>query len=217
MRTNILVQYSGGGYNGYFWEWNYFYIDKLGAFHDIHSSGRNGIDNLQNAEQLIIDDESTTYVYDMSSKQDIIMFSKESHPVHVSGVLQWFNDNKNIEFFALCSACDCGIDSCDDMVIENDLLLCYECFLIGECPCCESYVGDTEIVTVNPEEHHDHEYLCTDCKEYHDDEREDADLEDLCWQAFCTGVPDIFDLESAESEIDSRIEYSGQECFVFSA
>lgn len=30
MKTNILVQYQGGGYDGCIWEWNYFYIDKQG-------------------------------------------------------------------------------------------------------------------------------------------------------------------------------------------
>lgn len=42
MRTNILCQYQGGGYDGCFWEWNYFYIDKQGGFHNIAASGRAG-------------------------------------------------------------------------------------------------------------------------------------------------------------------------------
>ena len=213
MKTNILVQYQGGGYDGCFWEWNYFYIDKLGAFHDIHSSGRNGIDNGNDAVGLLADNANHTYIYNLDNKQDIRTFSKESHPVHVSGVLQWFNDNENIEFFAVCSACECGIDSCDDMIIEDKDLFCIECYSIGECPYCESYVGDTEIVSVNPDEHHDHDYLCINCKKYHDDEREDNDLEDLRWRSFCTGTPDMFDLESAEPEIDSRIEYPNQLVF----
>lgn len=87
MKTNILVQYQGGGYSGCYWEWNYFYIDKQGDFHDIQSSGRDGIDNKQNAIELIEQDKSGTYIYDLSDKQDIITFSKETHAIHVSGVL----------------------------------------------------------------------------------------------------------------------------------
>jgi len=203
MKTNILVQYSGGGYDGCFWEWNYFYIDKQETFHNIESSGCEGIDNKQDAMELLEQDKSTTYVYDLDNKQDIETFSKESHAVHVSGVLQWFNDNENIEFFAVCSACGCGIDDCSELVIEDKDLFCCECFSLGSCPCCDCYVGDTEIVQVNPDEHHDFSYICSDCKEYHDNERETEDLEDLRWQSFCTGKPDMFSGELRDARIEN--------------
>ena len=76
MKTNILVQYSGGGYDGCFWEWNFFYVDKQGMFYDIQSSGSAGIDNKQDAEQLIEQGKSSTYVYDLNNEQDIKTFSK---------------------------------------------------------------------------------------------------------------------------------------------
>lgn len=202
MKTNILIQYDGGGYSGCIWEWNYFYIDNHGMFHDIHSSGTGGIDNLQAGQELIENEGNSfsnkVYIYDLNNEQDIRAFSKETHAVHVSGVLQWFNDNNNIEFFAICSACKCGIDSCEDMVIEGKDLFCYECYGQGECLCCECYVGDTEIVQVNPDEHHGLEYICVDCKEYHDEQQAEQELEDLRWQAFCTGKPDIFSDELRE-------------------
>lgn len=219
MKINILVQYQGGGYSGCYWEWNYFYIGKRGDFHNIQSSGSAGIDNLKAAQELIEQDGSGTFVYDMSNEQDIKTFSKESHPIHVSGVLQWFNDNYElgVQFFAVCSACDGQIADHDDIVIESTDLLCWDCYSIGECPCCESYVGDVEIVKVEPEEHNGHDYICISCKEYHDDDREAESLADLRWQSFCTGMPDIFDLELAEPEIDSHIEYPGQKVFEFSS
>lgn len=199
MKTNILVQYQGGGYDGCFWEWNYFYIDKQGAFHDIQSSGYAGIETLEAAQELIEQDKSSMFVYDLSNEQDIITFSKESHPIHVSGVLQWFENHNDpdIEFFAVCFECG-GSCWSDDIRIEGDKLLCYECFSIGECPCCESYVGADNVVAVNRDEHHDFDYICTDCKEYHDSDREAESLEDLRWQAFCTGKPDIFSEELRE-------------------
>jgi len=227
MKTNILVQYQGGGYDGCFWEWNYFYIDKQGTFHNIQSSGRAGIDNKQDAEQLLESDD-THYVYDLDNKQDIETFSRECNAVHITGVLQWFEDNPDtgVEFFAVCSACEGHIVSCDDITLENwhgcggimstaDTLICQECYCIGECPCCESYVGDTELKSVNPDEHHDYDFICADCKEDYDNERETEDFEDLRWQSFCTGSPDMFDLESAEPEIDSHIEYAGQQVFSY--
>jgi len=156
MKTNILVQYQGGGYSGCYWEWNYFYIDKAGTFHDIHSSGKAGISTKLAAIAAIDQNANNIYIYDLSNKQDIETFSNESHPVHVSGVLQWFDDynDAEVEFFAVCSACKKQISDCDDVRIEGNLLLCWECYSIGECPCCESYVDDTEIVKVNPDKYY---------------------------------------------------------------
>ena len=215
MKTNILCQYQGGGYDGCIWEWNFFYIDKAGTFHNIQSSGCSGIDNMQDAIELIKQDESGTYIYDLSNEQDIKTFSKESHAAHVSGVLRWFehHNDSEIEFFAVCSACQSHFIDADDLVIEGSDILCNECYSIGSCPCCESYVGDDELEPVNPDEHNGHDYICACCKEYHDDDREQEQIEDLRWQSFCTGSPDMFDLESAEPEVDSRIEYAGQRVF----
>ncbi|KKN35465.1 hypothetical protein LCGC14_0783170 [marine sediment metagenome] len=204
MKTNILVQYQGGGYDSCFWERNYFYIDKQGTFYDIHSSGRAGIDNLKGALALIERDETHTYIYDLSNKQDIKAFSKETHPVHISGVLQWFNDNEDIEFFAVCSACGYGIDSCDDMMIEDKDLFCIECYSIGECQCCESYVGADSMIAVDQSEHYGFDYVCTDCKEYHDEEREAVNIKDIRWQAFCTGTPDMFSGELREQRLQTN-------------
>ena len=160
MKTNILVQYSGGGYDGCIWEWNFFYIDEYGVFNDIYSSGCGGIDNLSDAELLIVDDKSTTFVYDMSNEDDIKTFSNENHAWNVQQVCRWFEDYNSpcAVFFAVCSVCGNHVD--DDMRIEGQEIMCYECYSIGECPCCEYYVHEENIVgPVNPDEHHDHEYL----------------------------------------------------------
>ena len=218
MKTNILVQYQGGGYDGCFWEWNYFYIDKQGIFHDIQSSGCGGIDNMQDAEQLIEQDKSGTYIYDLNNEQDIETFSKESHPIHVSGVLRWFNDynahraESFIDFFVVCSVCNGQISDIDDLFIEGSVLICNECYYIGECPCCESYVGDTEIVytgtfaveneymnkAAEQAETDGYNYICSVCLEYRAEQIENDEFEDLRWQAFCTGKPDMFSDELRE-------------------
>ena len=114
------------------------------------------------------------FVYDMSNEQDIITFCKECNVVHVTGVLQWFEDNPDtsVEFFAVCSACEQKIEYYEDIILDGDMLLCNDCYWMGNCVCCDSYVGDTEMVGVNPDEHYDYSYICSDCKEYHDEERE---------------------------------------------
>lgn len=204
MKTNILVQYQGGSYDGCIWEWNFFYIDKQEMFHDIQSSGCAGIDNKQDAEQLIEQDTSHTYVYDLDNGQDIETFSRENHAWNVQQVCRWFEDynSPEAEFFAVCSVCK-GKTYADDMIVEGQEIMCYECYSVGQCPCCESYVGDTEIVEVNPDEHHGHDYICPDCKEYHDEERAEQDIEDLRWQSFCTGKPDMFSGELRRMRIEN--------------
>ena len=204
MKTNILVQYQGGGYDGCFWEWNYFYIDRQGMFHDIQSSGRAGIDNKQDAQHLIHHNADSTYIYDMSSEQDIEVFCKESNIIHVTGVLDWFEayNSPDVEFFAVCSECNCHITS-DEIIIDENRLFCDECYGTGGCPCCESYVGETEIVEVNPDEHHGFDYICASCKEYHDEERGTENLEDIRHQSFCTGKPDMFSGELREQRLQT--------------
>lgn len=203
MKTNILVQYQGGGYDGCFWEWNYFYIDKQGTFHNIQSSGYAGIETLGEA-QILLDGDRKHYVYNLNNKQDIETFSKESHPAHVFGVLQWFEDNEpDVGFFAICLACQGRITSYDDMVIENSDILCYECYCTGECPCCESYVGDDELEPVNPNEHYGYDFICSNCKEHHDQQRAKQVLEDLRFQSFCTGKPDMFSGELRRQRIEN--------------
>ncbi len=208
MKTNILVQYQGGGYNGCYWEWNYFYIDKQGDFHNIQSSGSAGIETFKAAQELIEQEKTSTFIYDLSNEQDIITFCKESNAVHVTGVLQWFEDNLDtgVEFFAVCSACEQKMANCDDIALiaaKSDLLLCPDCYYAGECVCCETYVGDTEIVKVKSDEHYSFDYICVSCKEYHDEERENDNLEDLRWRAFCTGTPDMFSDELREARCET--------------
>ncbi|KKM28198.1 hypothetical protein LCGC14_1566970, partial [marine sediment metagenome] len=66
------------------------------------------------------------FVYDMSNEQDIITFCKECNVVHVTGVLQWFEDNPDtsVEFFAVCSACEQKIEYYEDIILDGDMLLC---------------------------------------------------------------------------------------------
>ncbi len=47
MKRPVLVEYRGGGYDGCFWEYNYFYMDPDEQFVDIYSSGYNGCETLE--------------------------------------------------------------------------------------------------------------------------------------------------------------------------
>ena len=198
MKTNILVQYSGGGYDGCIWEWNYFYIDENGDFHNIAASGCDGVETLEAAKELMERDETHTYIYDMSKDEDIVAFGNESNPYHIINIFRWFDDynSEHVNFFVECSECKGETHCWDETIEQGNRIICHECYLLGECPCCESYVGETEMVGVdNRDEHYGFDYICASCKECHDEQRETDNLEDLRWLAFCTGTPDIFSEE----------------------
>ncbi len=102
MRTNILVQYRGGGYDGCYWEWNYFFIDAEEKFFNICATGRNGITRAEDAESVMDD----AYTYDVSNDTEMQTFAKESNPIHVVMVVRWLIANGYGDHAAVyCSKC----------------------------------------------------------------------------------------------------------------
>ncbi len=164
MNNNILVQYQGGGYSGCYWEWNFFYIDKDGQFHDIFSSGRAGIKDKSGLYVLDLSDDDV-FTYSVTNKEDIKTFNKECNVVHITGILQWFEDNpqEDVEFFAVCSECGEDITACEEITLEQwhgcggimstaDVLLCQECHMNGTCGCCNEYVTQKELIYLDNED-----------------------------------------------------------------
>ena len=158
---NTLVQYRGGGYDGCFWEWNYFFLDANNLFHNIFSSGHAGITTEGQAEKLLESD-NTFYTYDLTDDKAIEEFTRECNLVNVTGVLQWFENNpqNGIEFFVLCSECGNRQTDLSEFSLEEwhtcggihstaDKLLCLECRSQGTCDWCNEYVGEFEIVRLS--------------------------------------------------------------------
>lgn len=216
----ILVQYHGGGYDGCFWEWNFFYIDKEGMFHDIFSSGRSGIVNQDQALELIAEESTHTYIYHLDNKEEIESFVNESNPVNILGVLEWFDkyNDLSIEIFAICSECEQKIEYSDGLTLENwhgcggimssaDKLLCSECYCLGECGCCGEYVGKDDIFWTGGEYNFDDEYknkaagemkndgysdICSGCLDCKASQIEQDEQGELLFQSLSTGSPDMF-------------------------
>lgn len=166
MKTKLrhtLVQYQGGGYDGCFWEWNFFYIDAEGEFHDIQSSGRAGCSTAEQADKLLAEEANASiddydgppiHTYDITKTDDIETFSSESNAVHVLDVLKWFNwyNDPDIEFFAICTECNENIfedgtledyHGCGGIAMTADALICPDCYSMGTCGCCNEYVGQS--------------------------------------------------------------------------
>lgn len=164
MKTKLrhtLVQYHGGGYDGCFWEWNFFYIDADGEFHCIEATGHAGCDTAEKADAMLAYEINASledydgppiYTYDVMVVEDIESFANESNAVHVLGVLSWFNqyNDPDIEFFAICTECNENIfedgiledyHGCGGLAITADALLCSDCHSTGQCYVCNEYVG----------------------------------------------------------------------------
>ena len=168
MKNNILVQYDGGGYDGCIWEWNHFSIDTHGEFHDIASSGTGGINNLQDAMDLLKNNGNSfsnrVFVYGLDNEEEMRSFATETACPHVLGVLRWFNDynDPDVVPFAICSNCGCKIDDADEIQLTDihgcggimstaDNLLCHECYMCGVCGCCDEYVGTDDLIYLGGE------------------------------------------------------------------
>jgi len=109
VKTGTLYQYRGGGYDGCFWEWNYFFIDAEGRFFNIAASGWKGIRRAEDAESVT--DDPHTHTYDVSNDEEMAAFARESNPVHVVGVARWFLNNQyGYAVKPLCERCGSEID-----------------------------------------------------------------------------------------------------------
>ena len=143
LQNNTIYQYQGGGYSGCFWEWNFFFIDKDGIFHDIFSSGRAGITDIESAKN--IDDTGTFYTYCIDSEKDLDELANETHSQLVSGLVTWFADNQNNEVYAICHECQEKLYDFDEATIDGDDIRCYDCDGLGRCSLCGDFAGEDSI------------------------------------------------------------------------
>lgn len=200
-KTNILVQYDGGGYDGCIWEYNYFYIDEQGTFENIAASGTGGITNLKDAMDLLENNGNSfstdVLVYCLDSEEDMKRFAEETACPHVLGVIRWFNNYNmpDAEPFAICLECGCKIVDADEIELIDihgcggimstaDNMLCYECYGARICGCCSEYSKDLK--------EYEGEYLCEYCIEDAEDKKEEEDHADLLFASLSTGKPDMF-------------------------
>lgn len=138
--NNILVQYKGGGYDGCFWAWNYFIIDKDSNFHDVASSGRKGITTKEGATELL-DNDDTKYIYKLSDEKSIREFEVESNPGHVIGATNKVAEliESGVKVDPLYWHCDdCGVkmegegntadySGCGGVEVQANTKLCDDC------------------------------------------------------------------------------------------
>ncbi len=71
---NLLVEYKGGGYDGCFWEWNYFGWNSDGDFCNILSTGYKGVKNESQALAITKENEEGVTIVNMNRQDRIIDF-----------------------------------------------------------------------------------------------------------------------------------------------
>jgi hypothetical protein len=109
---NILVQYKGGGYDGCYWEWNFFLFDAKGSFHNLMSTGRHGIKTKDDAKTMLKSKEYG-YKYNIKSKKDRTEFENETHQGLVGSIVTLVNKAYNRDVMSWhCD--DCNAESYDN-------------------------------------------------------------------------------------------------------
>ncbi len=164
---NLLVQYKGGGYDGCFWEWNFFLFDSKGKFHNLMSTGRCGIKTKAEALEILnkTDIYSSPYTYKLTSKAALKEFSTETHNLLIKDISEAVN------------------------TIYKKPLITWDCDLCGDT--CSS--PDSEM-HFNPDEYHFETKLCEDCLCSHtcgycgafEDEQDSLNVDDEGRCKWCT-------------------------------
>jgi hypothetical protein len=167
---NTLVQYKGGGYGGCFWEWNFFYFDSKGTFHNVASSGYRGIKEEKEAREYLAEYPVGTkaiiegyredaYIFNLKVKKEIKDFcenSAESLVVNVSNKVNTI-EQKELLYWT-CSECGDKIYPRDrddfgkpyawqgykgngGVGIISSGPVCYDCACSYSCGNCGEYAG----------------------------------------------------------------------------
>lgn len=119
MLKNLLVEYEGGGYDGCFWQYNYFMFDDSGKFVNLFSSGYKGIETENQAMRVIRDfidyrknggdswhnyGERTTIV-NLKNKASVLQWANNTNG---GTLLHLANEHWLLEEKLVCNCYECG-------------------------------------------------------------------------------------------------------------
>jgi hypothetical protein len=153
----ILVEYKGGGYDGCFWEWNYFYVSNKGEYKNVRATGYKGAKTEEDMRRILKERDSSTYIYNLREQKDIDEFSRESNVANILGVFKWLSKNDDESYEAPCSRCG-GHHDLDYFTFDHDNyrgdggigiqycggLVCLDCFSDHSCFLCNRYMDERD-------------------------------------------------------------------------
>jgi hypothetical protein len=151
--TNILVLYHGGGYDGCIWEWNAFYLDECGEFHNIYASGHDGIKDKEDADALLNSEASDVLVVKLDAAENVWRLVDSSiNPSFLYAIYSKLPWDATAGLF--CDDCGCFVHASnfEDLHLENpschggisyfyDNKYCSSCWYNHMCRVCEAVDG----------------------------------------------------------------------------
>jgi hypothetical protein len=159
MFKNILVSYKGGGYDGCFWERNFFFFDQKGTFHNILSTGRAGIKNESEAIEMLNANEYDS-LYNMDSSDDMAKFFKYESINNCLSIPYRVNAIQPITMYMECMECGESFYPDENNPIMYDKncyrgnggvgieitsdLWCFDCYCSKACGYCGSVCDDDD-------------------------------------------------------------------------
>lgn len=169
---NCLVQYQGGGYDGCFWEWNYFFIDEDGEFNDIFSSGRNGVKNEKKFKNFDWE-QSGVYIYNLTDEKQAEELVKETNEDNILMLARVLYDDFDFNLIGTCDECKrefslydahhSGYEGNGGIGVIYTGVVCSDCYFSGICDDCNEYVGQDDITYLEEES----KALCSYCIQSH--------------------------------------------------
>lgn len=171
-----VIQYKGGGYDGCFWEWNFFLVDHEGRTWDLFSSGYSGLDTDDKRTAFLEDPDATAFVYRVGVKEDVNELNSECSPTHAVGVVDKVNKiyseelDKDMPMWVVCDMCKEGIHGTDLYPYEISFVEWHGCGgimsaagkkICNDCHSCNScgYCGEFD-----PDDDYDNEEgMCSYC------------------------------------------------------
>ena len=208
---NLLVMYKGGGYSGCYWEWNFCFWDDNGEWHDLYSSGRDGIDTyIAMFMALAEDDGCINYVVNLTNEKDIAYWAKEFNAYLVLVIANILNDDYDYSIELPCKECGNLSEPEDMQYVDECTLVCDDCYCSGLCVACNEYVGEDNLHRL-PDYLYDDGSVCEFCKDHFESEAIADNVKELQFTATLTGKPDIFSPEYRE--VVGKIETQFETCF----
>jgi len=147
---NLLVEYQGGGYDGCFWEWNYFRFDENGEFENLISTGYKGVVNEAGALAMLENDSfhrRDPEILDLTDRAAVIAFVDNGNASLMKRL-----SKLGVELYGTCQHCGeiapvvnmfPGDESGDGgIAISAKNLYCESCFYMAQENTATLLIGD---------------------------------------------------------------------------
>ena len=156
--NDTLVVYEGGGYDGCFWAYNAFLKDAEDNYHNIHSTGYNGIktENLNDSDIEESLEKKNAEFIDLNNEVEVLKFTKSfgadnvfNYGCFVNKLYEEKYDKEPMKF--ICEKCGSieviNIEICEPigcswqggLIYSSENLICKECYSENVCEECGEY------------------------------------------------------------------------------